>query len=84
MHDRKVNPFTFGPCSLKLIITNPGFDFNLGPYFFCQKVLSLLILTCFTWNTLYYNIVGENNMRIIYYYIKVRSEFKFLAYPGLS
>ena len=23
-------------------------------------------------------------MRIIYYYIKVRSEFKFLAYPGLS
>ena len=66
MHDRKVNPFTFGPCSLKLIITNPGFNFNLGPYFFCQKVLSLLILTCFTWNTLYYNIVGENNLWELY------------------
>ena len=66
MHDRKVNPFTFGPCSLKLIITNPGFNFNLGPYFFWQKVLSLLILTCFTWNTLYYNIVGENNLWELY------------------
>ena len=66
MHDRKVNRFTFGPCSLKLIITNPGFNFNLGPYFFCQKVLSLLILTCFTWNTLYYNIVGENNLWELY------------------
>lgn len=66
MHDRKVNPFTFGPCSLKLIITNPGFNFNLGPYFFCQKVLSLLILTCFTWNTLYYNIVGGNNLWELY------------------
>lgn len=66
MLDRKVNPFTFGPCSLKLIITNPGFNFNLGPYFFCQKVLSFLILTCFTWNTLYYNIVGENNLWELY------------------
>ena len=66
MHDRKVNPFTFGPSSLKFIITNPGFNFKLGSYFFCQKALSLFILTCYTWNTLYYNIVGENNLWELY------------------
>ena len=63
MHDRKVNPFT---SSLKFIITNPGFNFKLGSYFFCQKALSLFILTCYTWNTLYYNIVGENNLWELY------------------